>query len=97
MRSRKQYVDEKDSTIADLQKTNATIANNAVTMNRKIDILEEDKKRLERKYLDRIEEAEKDDCELYHIKADQVLCNLLNELGFGALVERYESKSKWYA
>lgn len=54
---RKQYVDEKDAIIADLQKTNATIANNAVTMNRKIDIIEEDKNRLERKYLDRLEEA----------------------------------------
>lgn len=86
---RKQYVDEKDAIIADLQKTNATIANNAVTMNRKIDIIEEDKNRLERKYLDRLEEA--------HIKADQVLCDLLNELGFGALVERYNSGSKWYA
>ena len=94
---RKQFVDEKDAIIADLQKTNATIANNAVTMNRKIDIIEEDKNRLERKYLDRLEEAEKDDCELYHIKADQVLCDLLNELGFGALVERYNSESKWYA
>lgn len=70
---RKQYVDEKDATIADLQKTNATIANNAVIMNRKIDILEADKKNLESKYLDSLEEAEKDDCELYHMKADQVL------------------------
>lgn len=94
---RKQYVDEKDATIADLQKTNATIANNAVTMSRKLDILDADKNRLESKYLDRLEEAEKDDCELYHMKADQVLCDLLNELGFGALVERYDSKSKWYA
>jgi len=94
---RKQYVDEKDAIIADLQKTNATIANNAVTMNRKINIIEEDKNRLERKYLDRLEEAEKDDCELYHMKADQVLCDLLNELGFGALVERYDSEDKWYA
>ena len=94
---RKQYVDEKDAIIADLQKTNATIANNAVIMNRKIEILEADKKKLERKYLDRIEEAEKDDCELYHMKADQVLCDLLNELGFSELVERYDSKSKWYA
>ena len=94
---RKQYVDEKNATIADLQKTNATIANNAVTMNRKIDILEEDKKRLERKYLDRLEEAEKYDCETYHMKADQVLCDLLNELGFSTLVERYDSEDKWYA
>lgn len=94
---RKQYVDEKDATIAELQKTNATIANNAVIMNRKIDILEANKKRLESKYIDRLEEAENDDCELYHMKADQVLCDLLNELGFGALVERYDSKSKWYA
>lgn len=94
---RKQYVDEKDARIADLQKTNATIANNAVIMNRKIDILEADKKKLESKYLDRLEEAEKDECELYHMKADQVLCDLLNELGFGALVERYNSKSKLYA
>lgn len=94
---RKQYVDEKDARIADLQKTNATIANNAVIMNRKIDILEADKNRLERKYIDRLEEAEKYDCELYHMKADQVLCDLLNELGFGALVERYDSEDKWYA
>lgn len=94
---RKQYVDEKDAIIAVLQKTNATIANNAVIMNRKIDILEADKKKLERKYLDRLEEAEKDDCELYHMKADQVLCDLLNELGFNELVERYDSEDKWYA
>lgn len=84
---RKQFVDEKD----------ATIANNAVTMSRKLDILDANKNRLESKYLDRLEEAEKDDCELYHIKADQVLCDLLKELGFSALVERYDSKTKWYA
>ena len=32
-----------------------------------------------------------------HIKADNILCNLLKELGFEKLVELYRKVPKWYA
>ena len=87
---RKQYVDEKDARIAQLEDDNALLKRN----NENLRI---DKKEIEKEAIERISEAEKLGCEEYHVRADDVLCEVLEKLGFKALVERYNSESKWYA
>lgn len=37
------------------------------------------------------------DLEVDHAKADEILCQLLTELGFGEIVDKYEDVEKWYA
>ena len=60
-------------------------------------------KRLNDKYLNRMKEVkqkyeiEQDDKEVAHVLADEVLCNLLESLGYVELVEEYDSIHKWYA
>ena len=76
---RKQYVDELNARIAQLEDDNALL------------------KQIEKEAIERISEAEKLECEEYHVRADDVLCDVLEKLGFKALVERYDSKSKCYA
>ena len=87
---RKQYVDEKDARIAQLEDDNAILKRN----NENLII---DKKEIEKEAIERISEAEKLDREEYHVVADDVLCDVLEKLGFKALVERFNSESKWYA
>lgn len=87
---RKQYVDEKDARIAQLEDDNALLKRN--NENLRLDI-----KEIEKEAIERIQEAEKLDCEEYHVRADDILCDVLEKLGFKALVERYNSESKWYA
>ena len=87
---RKQYVDELNASIAQLEDDNALLKRN----NENLRI---DKKEIEKEAIERIQEAEKLDCEEYHIRADDILCDVLEKLGFKALVERYNSESKWYA
>ena len=38
-----------------------------------------------------------EDEELRHIKADELMCELLADLGYGEGVEVFECMSKWYA
>jgi hypothetical protein len=38
-----------------------------------------------------------DDIEHNHWVADQILCNILTELGYSDVAEEYEKISKWYA
>ena len=87
---RKQFVDEKDARIAQLEDDNALLKRN--NENLRIDI-----KEIEKEAIERISEAEKLGCEEYHVRADDVLCEVLEKLGFKELVERYDSESKWYA
>ena len=87
---RKQFVDNLNARIAQLEDDNALFKRN----NENLRI---DKKEIEKEAIERIQEAEKLDCEEYHVRADDVLCEVLEKLGFKALVERYDSKSKWYA
>ena len=37
------------------------------------------------------------DCEAAHFNADELLCELLEELGYGEVVEVYHEVCKWYA
>ena len=87
---RKQFVDNLNARIAQLEDDNALLKRN--NENFRID-----KKEIEKEAIERISEAEKLDCEEYHVRADDVLCEVLEKLGFKALVERYNSESKWYA
>lgn len=41
--------------------------------------------------------AKNDDYEAAHIRADDILCILLTELGYGDVVDKYEYVGKWYA
>ena len=87
---RKQYVDELNARIAQLEDDNALL-------NRNNENLRIDKKEIEKEAIERIQEAEKLGCEEYHVKADYILCDVLEKLGFKALVNRYNSEDKWYA
>lgn len=40
---------------------------------------------------------ESDDVEMAHSDADDVLCALLDELGYGDVVAEYNKVSKWFA
>ena len=87
---RKQYVDELNARIAQLEDDNALLKRN----NENLRI---DKKEIEKDAIESISEAEKLDREEYHARADGILCEVLEKLGFKELVERYDSGDKWYA
>ena len=51
-----------------------------------------------RPYMKRLKEAQEDrDTESAHADADEVLCDLLEALGYKKVVEAYRKVSKWYA
>lgn len=51
-----------------------------------------------RPYIKRLKAAQEDhDTESAHAEADDVLCDLLKELGYIKIVEEYHKVSKWYA
>ena len=59
-------------------------------LNSNIDLLNAYK----RKMMDALDDGDE---EIGHIECDGVLCDLLNELGFGEIVEIYERQEKWYS
>lgn len=51
-----------------------------------------------RPYMKRLKEAQENhDTEEAHADADNVLCDLLEALGYKKVVEAYNKVSKWYA
>lgn len=48
-------------------------------------------------YLRRLQTAATFDAEAAHSMADEVLCDLLEKLGYGDVVARWRSIDKWYA
>ena len=42
-------------------------------------------------------EVDNDDTECAHVAADDILCELLEKLGYKEVVEKYNEVSKWYA
>lgn len=49
-------------------------------------------------YVDRLRQLQGNgDKELQHVRADDVLCDLLKRLGFEAVVDEFEKVDKWYA
>ena len=53
---------------------------------------------IEAKYLPRMRELiDSDDTEMAHSEADDILIDILKELGFTKLIELYEKVGKWYA
>ena len=57
-----------------------------------------DRDQLNKKYLEKLENIKyhKWGKEIDHIKADDLLCELLKELGYIRLVEVFKSIDKWY-
>ena len=53
--------------------------------------------KLQAKYLRRLHDEMNGDTEADHGTADQILCDLLTELGFTKVVEAYDEIDKWYA
>lgn len=48
--------------------------------------------------IDRLRELQHgEDIELDHETADEILCNLLDSLGYGDVVEEWKKINKWYA
>lgn len=47
--------------------------------------------------LDEIEELYEGDTEVLHSKADELLCDLLLDIGYPKVVEKFKSLPKWYA
>lgn len=55
-------------------------------------------KRLNDKYLVQMNELKyNDDTEQAHCTADDILCNLLEDLGYTELVDAFNDLEKWYA
>lgn len=55
---------------------------------------------MEEKYINKlkkIQEEQKYDEEVRHGLEDELLCELLTELGYKKIVELYDSTDKWYA
>ena len=49
------------------------------------------------KYVNLMRECSTGDTEIDHGNADDLLCSLLTELGFGDVVNEYGKIDKWYA
>lgn len=55
---------------------------------------------IEKRYLKKLKEVQDEYCgdeECRHGCEDDILCELLKELGYKELVKQYESTNKWYA
>jgi hypothetical protein len=51
-----------------------------------------------RKIIKRLKELQKkEDIEAAHIEADEILCSLLEKLGYEKVVEEWKKVPKWYA
>lgn len=55
------------------------------------------KKQKEKDAVKQMKRCNDDDTETAHIKADDILCELLKDLGFNDLVDEYNNISKWYS
>ena len=54
---------------------------------------------MEEKYIEKMEEIEAlygDDTEILHVKADNLLCELLEELGCEKVTQKFKDFNKWY-
>lgn len=55
-------------------------------------------KELNDKYLSQMKELRyEDDTEHAHVVADEILCNLLDELGYKELVDAFDDLDRWYS
>jgi hypothetical protein len=53
---------------------------------------------LKEKYLQKMKDVAKNhDAEVAHCDADDLLCELLKDLGYEEIIEAFESVDKWYA
>lgn len=60
--------------------------------------MEQDKKEQQvEQYKSRMMAIDDSDCEAAHEEADDILCEILNNLGYGEVVDAYNNIEKWYA
>ena len=52
---------------------------------------------LSRDYIEKLKLCQNDDTEMSHIEADNIISELLIELGFKDVVDEYDKIGKWYA
>ena len=64
---------------------------------RKHDIAKEKQEEILKKYKDKMSETKDKDEESGHIEANGVLCDLLDELGYGEITEIFNDLDKWYS
>lgn len=58
----------------------------------------EEIKRISEPYIERLKTEQNNyDTEYAHSAADNILCDLLTELGYGDVVKEYNKIEKWYA
>jgi hypothetical protein len=67
-----------------------------MSIDKETDTMKANQDRLAR-YCAKMQACAEEDTESAHIKADDLLCDLLTELGYGELIARYEAIGKWYA
>lgn len=60
-------------------------------------VLNKRQKKIRDKYIALIQSAVSEDPEIGHAKCDDVLCDLLQDLGFAQIVEIYRRQIKWYS
>ena len=60
--------------------------------------MEKTKEEIIKEAVEQLKALEKNgDTEVVHLRADDILCDVLRQLGAKELVDEYEKVSKWYA
>jgi hypothetical protein len=49
------------------------------------------------KAIEKLRDCASDDIEARHMRSDDILCELLRQLGYLEVVDEYEKLPKWYA
>ena len=57
----------------------------------------EKNKEIETRYIKLMQAADSTDVEESHSKADEILCDMLKELGFRSIVHEFNTLEKWYS
>ena len=74
----------------------STVKNNTKTFKEMFTMTEERKKNYIA-MLKSTREVFEDDTEMAHRQADEIICGLLEELGYQDIVDEYDKIYKWYA
>lgn len=74
----------------------STVKNNTETF-KEMFIVTEERKKNYIALLKSTREVFEDDTEMAHIQADEIICAVLEELGYKDIVDEYNKIYKWYA
>lgn len=90
--------------VALLRKNNEKLRKENESLKQSVEMLDTDlnmgkfkKDEIVKNTIEKIKQVEELDGEDYHKKAYRILCDVLNEIGFGEIVRKYDSRKKWYA